>query len=50
MYTFGFGANHDAGMLAAISTQGGGVCYFIDSNEKVIEDCLMYSNAHFCVQ
>ena len=35
VYTFGFGADHDAGMLAAISTQGGGVYYFIDSNEKV---------------
>eukprot|EP00731_Ephydatia_muelleri_P000926 Em0001g926a len=43
VYTFGFGANHDAGMLAAISTQGGGVYYFIDSNEKIPEsfaDCL----------
>ncbi|KAL5515927.1 hypothetical protein EMCRGX_G001172 [Ephydatia muelleri] len=35
VYTFGFGADHDAGMLAAISTQGGGVYYFIDTNEKV---------------
>eukprot|EP00731_Ephydatia_muelleri_P001021 Em0001g1021a len=43
VYTFGFGADHDAGMLAAISTQGGGVYYFIDSNEKIPEsfaDCL----------
>eukprot|EP00731_Ephydatia_muelleri_P001023 Em0001g1023a len=43
VYTFGFGADHDAGMLAAISTQGGGVYYFIDTNEKIPEsfaDCL----------
>ncbi len=35
MYTFGFGSDHDADMLEAISTQGGGVYYYIDSNEKV---------------
>ena len=35
VYTFGFGSDHDAGMLEAISTQGGGVYYYIDSNEKV---------------
>ena len=35
IYTFGFGADHDASMLAAISTQGGGVYYYIDTNEKV---------------
>ncbi|KAL5516342.1 hypothetical protein EMCRGX_G001637 [Ephydatia muelleri] len=43
VYTFGFGADHDAGMLAAISTQGGGVYYFIDTNEKIpgsFADCL----------
>ena len=35
MYTFGFGSDHDADMLEAISTQGGGVYYYIDTNEKV---------------
>ncbi len=35
VYTFGFGSDHDASMLEAISTQGGGVYYYIDSNEKV---------------
>ena len=41
VYTFGFGADHDASMLAAISTQGGGVYYFIDSNEKVIHTSVL---------
>ncbi len=36
IYTFGFGSDHDASLLEAISTQGGGVYYYIDSNEKVI--------------
>ena len=35
MYTFGFGSDHDASLLEAISTQGGGVYYYIDSSEKV---------------
>ena len=35
VYTFGFGSDHDATLLEAISTQGGGVYYYIDSNEKV---------------
>ena len=35
VYTFGFGSDHDSNMLEAISTQGGGVYYYIDSNEKV---------------
>ena len=35
VYTFGFGSDHDGGLLEAISSQGGGVYYFIDSNEKV---------------
>ncbi len=35
IYTFGFGSDHDANLLEAISTQGGGVYYYIDSNEKV---------------
>ena len=38
VYTFGFGPDHDADLLEAISTQGGGVYYFIDTNEKV---CVM---------
>ena len=37
VYTFGFGSDHSANMLEAISTQGGGVYYYIDSNEKVGE-------------
>ncbi|XP_064400224.1 uncharacterized protein LOC135346514 [Halichondria panicea] len=43
VYTFGFGSDHDATLLEAISTQGGGVYYYIDSNEKIPEsfaDCL----------
>jgi len=35
VYTFGFGSDHDAGMLVGISTQGDGVYYYIDTNEKV---------------
>ena len=35
VYTFGFGSDHDAKMLEAISTTGGGVYYYIDSTEKV---------------
>ena len=38
VYTFGFGSDHDATLLEAISTQGGGVYYYIDSNEKVKAD------------
>jgi len=43
VYTFGFGSDHDSNLLEAISTQGGGVYYYIDSNEKIPEsfaDCL----------
>lgn len=36
VYTFGFGSDHDSNLLEAISTQGGGVYYFIDSNDKVL--------------
>ena len=35
VYTFGFGADHDARMLEPLSTQGGGVYYYIDSADKV---------------
>lgn len=35
VYTFGFGPDHDADLLEAISTQGGGVYYFINTIEKV---------------
>ena len=35
VYTFGFGSDHDSSLLEAISTQGGGVYYYIDSNDKV---------------
>ena len=38
VYTFGFGSDHDATLLEAISTQGGGVYYYIDSNEKVRDE------------
>ena len=43
VYTFGFGADHNAGLLQAISEAGGGMYYFIDSAEKIPEsfaDCL----------
>lgn len=39
VYTFGFGSDHDAKMLEALSTQGGGVYYYIDSAEKVSYEC-----------
>ena len=42
VYTFGFGSDHDATLLEAISTQGGGVYYYIDSNEKVSGDIIFY--------
>ena len=35
VYTFGFGSDHDARMLEALSTEGGGVYYYIDSADKV---------------
>ena len=35
MYTFGVGRDHDSAMLEAISTQGRGVYYFIDTTDKV---------------
>ena len=37
VYTFGFGSDHDARLLESVSTQGGGVYYYIDSTEKVNE-------------
>jgi Mg-chelatase subunit ChlD len=43
VYTFGFGSDHDSSLLEAISSQGGGVYYFIDTTEKIPEsfaDCL----------
>ena len=36
IYTFGFGSDHNATLLEAISTQGGGVYYYIDSHKMVI--------------
>ena len=39
VYTFGFGDDHDAGLLTAISTQGRGAYYYIDTNEKVRQWC-----------
>ena len=44
VYTFGFGSEHDVTLLEAISTQGGGVYYYIDSNEKVSHNILIHSN------
>lgn len=35
VYTFGFGSDHDAAMLKAISDAGHGVYYFVDSVDKV---------------
>ena len=35
MYTFGFGDDHDAGLLEAISQAAEGSYYYIDSAEKV---------------
>ena len=35
VYTFGFGADHDAGILTAIAMQGGGAYYSISTSEKV---------------
>lgn len=48
VYTFGFGSDHDSNLLEAISRQGGGVYYFIDSTDKVwLVDtmCLAYNNS-----
>ena len=41
--TFGFGSDHNATLLEAISERGAGVYYYIDQNEKIPEsfaDCL----------
>ena len=35
VYTFGFGSYHNSNLLEAVSRQGSGVYYFIDSTEKV---------------
>ena len=35
VYTFGFGADHDASLLEAISQAAEGSYYYIDSAEKV---------------
>jgi hypothetical protein len=43
VHTFGFGSDHVASLLEAISEQGGGTYYFIEDNEKIPEafaDCL----------
>ncbi|XP_065177169.1 uncharacterized protein LOC135806996 [Sycon ciliatum] len=43
IYTFGFGANHNAELLQAVSKAGNGMHYYIDSSEKIPEsfaDCL----------
>lgn len=46
VYTFGFGSDHDATLLEAISTQGGGVYYYIDSNEKVPPENMIIKYVH----
>lgn len=46
VYTFGFGSDHDATLLEAISTQGGGVYYYIDSNEKVPSENMIIIRVH----
>ncbi|XP_065195339.1 uncharacterized protein LOC135826664 [Sycon ciliatum] len=43
IYTFGFGADHNAELLQAVSKAGNGMYYYIDSSEKMPEsfaDCL----------
>ena len=43
IYTFGFGADHNAELLQALSDAGNGVYFYIDSSEKIPEsfaDCL----------
>ena len=43
VHTFGFGSDHLASLLEAISEKGQGMYYFIDNNEKIPEafaDCL----------
>ncbi|XP_065177171.1 uncharacterized protein LOC135806997 isoform X2 [Sycon ciliatum] len=43
IYTFGFGADHNAQLLQAVSKAGNGMHYYIDSSEKIPEsfaDCL----------
>eukprot|EP00117_Sycon_ciliatum_P047578 scpid14127/ scgid33975/ len=43
IYTFGFGADHNATLLQALSDAGNGVYYYIDTSEKIPEsfaDCL----------
>ncbi len=49
IYTFGFGSDHDATLLEAISTQGGGVYYYIDSNEKVTLLLSFYTRTCICI-
>eukprot|EP00656_Telonema_subtile_P001231 TRINITY_DN10572_c0_g2_i2.p1 TRINITY_DN10572_c0_g2~~TRINITY_DN10572_c0_g2_i2.p1 ORF type:complete len:551 (+),score=157.79 TRINITY_DN10572_c0_g2_i2:117-1769(+) len=43
VFTFGFGVDHDANMLRAISDQGNGLYYFIEGKENIPQtfaDCL----------
>ena len=47
MYTFGFGCNHCASLLEAISTQGGGVYYFVDSSDKVCDLNMGFTNLNY---
>ena len=35
VYTFGFGSDHDASMLTAISEAGNGMYYYIENEDKV---------------
>ena len=43
LYTFGFGADHDASLLKKIADHGQGMYYYIDSTQAIAEsyaDCL----------
>lgn len=43
VFTFGFGSEHDAGMLKAIASAGNGLYYYVDNSDAIPEsfcDCL----------
>ena len=48
VYTFGFGSDHDSNLLEAISSQGGGVYYFIDSTDKVMQHSSWFIVSVWC--
>jgi len=51
VYTFGFGNDHDADMLTAISDAGNGMYYYIENEDKVYDEDLhfivIYYTVHF---